>query len=55
MVNDHFLLDWKVVSKEANKMIMAGKRQKWQTKKQGVVAAEFEKEGVESEKTKNPP
>ena len=37
MVNDYFLSDCKVVSEEANKIIMAAKREEWQAKK-GLVA-----------------
>ena len=53
MVNVHFLSDYKVISKEAKKMIMAAKRQECQAKKQGVVATEVEKEEINSDKTEN--
>ena len=36
-----------VVSKEANKIIMAAKRQERQAKKQGVVATELDKEELD--------
>ena len=55
MVNDDFFSDFKVISEEAKKIIIAAKRHEWQAKKKGLVATAVEKEEVESDNTENPP
>ena len=54
MVNDNFLPECKFVSEEAKKMILADKRQEWQAKNQGLVAAEVKEKELESDKTPVP-